>query len=492
MSRRHLAGLELEDLGAAGGVVVYNRSNRVAAFGAHVIELDSGTTAALDLTGYLGTGSITVRGAWADVSATTGERSGTCGSGTNTTSVVKPTGGANWTVDDFNGKWLKLVSSDGATTHYRVVLDTTTTAITIRAASGVDETWTFSVVEPGSTITAVTGADSSLPIVFENVYFGLLDLDRMGKVTVKRCGFDTTQAAGTLDLDDVRAFNMEDCYFGSNGTAILTDVTQTDIDRSVVDGAVTLSNCQNVAADFYSDGASGTPLTIEYARRVRLAYQCSSAGATALVLKGIDNFAPEGTGVTGTSNTGYGIQFSDGGWYDITGVTLTGSTNDIEIEGTAYAYSALGRVDTNGTFVTTGSGTTFCPDTTRWTGVLTYDTQLNQSGRHLTYGYFHYAFTNSLTAYAGGGQGSATALGVGYNRVTTVATANDSVILPSNAVVGGALVTVKNAGAESLDIFPQSGGSINALGANTAYALASGAVARFVSSSATTWDAWTP
>jgi hypothetical protein len=79
--------------------------------------------------------------------------------------------------------------------------------------------------------------------------------------------------------------------------------------------------------------------------------------------------------------------------------------------------------------------------------------------------------TNAITAHAGGGQGSAVALTTDFNRVTTVATAGDSVKLP--AATAGSEVRVTNAAAaNAMDVFPATGEVINALAANTAISVA--------------------
>lgn len=93
--------------------------------------------------------------------------------------------------------------------------------------------------------------------------------------------------------------------------------------------------------------------------------------------------------------------------------------------------------------------------------------------------------TGSITAHAGGGQGSATALSTAVNVVATVASSGDSVKLPT--AIAGMEILVFNQGANPLDIFPVSGGSIDALGANTAYSLAATASRLFVGVSSTAW-----
>ena len=96
-----------------------------------------------------------------------------------------------------------------------------------------------------------------------------------------------------------------------------------------------------------------------------------------------------------------------------------------------------------------------------------------------------FSSVNSLTAHAGGGQGSATPLTAAINRVSTVATIADSVILPTSTV--GNTVTVINAGAASMNVFPASGEAINALGANTAFAVAAGKSCEFICTNTGQW-----
>lgn len=93
---------------------------------------------------------------------------------------------------------------------------------------------------------------------------------------------------------------------------------------------------------------------------------------------------------------------------------------------------------------------------------------------------------DNLVAHAGGGQGAATVLPALLNRVTTVASAGDSVVLPASK--SGMNVTVTNAAASnSMNVFPAAGEAINALGANAAFALAAGKTATFYCYTAAQW-----
>ncbi len=80
------------------------------------------------------------------------------------------------------------------------------------------------------------------------------------------------------------------------------------------------------------------------------------------------------------------------------------------------------------------------------------------------------SFATAITALAGGGQTGAPVLSGIFNRITTVATANDSVILPN--ATPGVEIYVYNATANSANIFPQSGQSIGVVAVNTARAIA--------------------
>jgi hypothetical protein len=95
---------------------------------------------------------------------------------------------------------------------------------------------------------------------------------------------------------------------------------------------------------------------------------------------------------------------------------------------------------------------------------------------------------DNLRAVAGGGQQPSAPLASGttFYRVTTVANSNDSVTLPLSKA--GMFLVVTNAHAtNSVNVFPNLGDNINALGTNNAFALAAGKVALFFCVSAGQW-----
>lgn len=94
---------------------------------------------------------------------------------------------------------------------------------------------------------------------------------------------------------------------------------------------------------------------------------------------------------------------------------------------------------------------------------------------------------NALTAFAGGGQASAVQLKYRIARVTTVATAADSVILPF-AKAGMQMTVINAAAANAMDVFPATGDIINALSANTALSVAANKAIVFTCAVDGTWN----
>jgi hypothetical protein len=95
------------------------------------------------------------------------------------------------------------------------------------------------------------------------------------------------------------------------------------------------------------------------------------------------------------------------------------------------------------------------------------------------------SYADALTAHSGGGQNQAPLIATMISRFTTVAVAGDSTTLPVG--VPGMNITIINASATSMNVFPDTGSTINALGANAAFALAAGKTAVFVTTLAGAW-----
>lgn len=86
------------------------------------------------------------------------------------------------------------------------------------------------------------------------------------------------------------------------------------------------------------------------------------------------------------------------------------------------------------------------------------------------------SYQSAITAFAGGGQASATALTKARNRVDTVATTNDSCKLLT--AVAGTEQEVFNNGANDLNLYPQTGENFLGLAANTPILVVAGSIQR--------------
>ena len=124
----------------------------------------------------------------------------------------------------------------------------------------------------------------------------------------------------------------------------------------------------------------------------------------------------------------------------------------------------------------------------------------NTAGQNsiVSVGFSQISVTNAITAAAGGGQTNAVLLNSAFNRVTVVASADDSVKLPfcgatsgaNGATLGiGSQVWVSNADTtDSMDVFPSAGDAINLLAADAEIAVANTQSKIFTCVAAGTWQ----
>jgi len=91
---------------------------------------------------------------------------------------------------------------------------------------------------------------------------------------------------------------------------------------------------------------------------------------------------------------------------------------------------------------------------------------------------------SAAVSAAGTTQGTATSLVSNINNITTVA-ASSGVVLPT--AVAGMRILIRNTGANTLNIYPATGGTINALATNAAFTLAAGSTTELFASTTTQW-----
>jgi hypothetical protein len=134
----------------------------------------------------------------------------------------------------------------------------------------------------------------------------------------------------------------------------------------------------------------------------------------------------------------------------------------------------------SGAATTAGTVTTAAQPNITSVGTLT---GLTVSGNLVCGGFFD-ASVNAAVSAAGTAQGNATVIASEINVVSTVAS-GAGVALPT--AVAGVRVTLINTAANTLLVYPASGGAINSLATNAAYSLPAGGRLEYVAVSTTQW-----
>lgn len=117
-------------------------------------------------------------------------------------------------------------------------------------------------------------------------------------------------------------------------------------------------------------------------------------------------------------------------------------------------------------------------------GITGTESQWQNSIFHI--GMLRITRTTAWTATVGGAQVGAQQLVYGLNRIATVASSGDSVMLPK--CEGGKMVVVANAAASNAsNVYGQVGEAINALAVNSPFSLAANKVAIFFCTIDGTW-----
>jgi hypothetical protein len=109
----------------------------------------------------------------------------------------------------------------------------------------------------------------------------------------------------------------------------------------------------------------------------------------------------------------------------------------------------------------------------------------NVTGDNLVATSYHIrSITTGITA-AGSTQGTATALTKEINVVSTVSSGANGVVLPT--AVAGIVLIVNNTSANTLNVYPATGGAVNSGSTNAAYSHVSGASIQYYATSGTQW-----
>lgn len=443
------------------------------------VELAAGTYGGFHLDGLEGKYGVTIQGTHSAVTPTTGASSGTAGVGTNTTTLVKPTGASNWTASDLVGSFLKITSGGGSGT-VRPILANTTTTLTVHAVGGMDSTSVFTICRPGTTVTedldapisgstvAVYVANCSAPVTLKGLRFsGTLDYlvrsDNNALVVLDGCLIDVAASVKSVYSTYDTRFVFKNCLVKTAAGVYVEDCAkQCRFESNLLsNGTVRLDRCLNGYVQLEAQGCAGNALYAAQVHYLQGEVKATTCTATPVVLDGVAYFEATGTNkLTGSNpSASYGLSINRSGRYNLVGCDIAGAA-DVDFDGTARPWSLIGAA---GYGVAQKYGSTLVAYATQAKAVVDgnyyYGGELGVSGRFYLDGYCNLSNKGGLVAT---GTTSADALALGqwtFNEFSSVPN-NAGCLLPAGAALPGCLCAIYNAGGNGLKVYAPPGGVV--------------------------------
>ncbi len=481
-----------------------------------VIEIADSVSAydGLNASGFQGSGEV-ILSFPASSPSLTGPTSGAAGSGSTTTTCNLPTGSmTNWASDSLRGLFVRTPSSDSDLPYIRPIKSKTDTSFTFDAIPGFTADIAFEILEVTTTTdqfestgkSAVFMSNSSpvITLFFKPSSSGLdygifssgnLDVQHQGAVLNADFNFESIHS--DRDLSSI----ISNSYAENASPILIENCGTAEIENFVADsviGSFTVENANSAFIQADISGCDSPAFTLRRCNSVVIGMNANDcSGSSAVLFDSCTSMTQQNDGLTGSGNSGYGAEFTNGGQYNVTGASITGDSGDFSIDGSTSGAQTWANLGTYKAMSRYGGGTLLLAGSTAAEMYIleslliagnNFDVSFAQEqhgGRNINYGYFHFATAlvggataDGLTAHAGGGQGSATPCGLGISVFTTVATNNDSAIL-NTGVIGGMMQVVSNLGVASIDVYPPSGGKIDSLSVNAPLTIGPGGGALF-------------
>lgn len=468
----------------------------------------SGDQPGLDIRGRMPGQLLRVVGATSLAALATGLNSFTAGTGTSTTSVAKQTGAADYTSNDLAGKWLKRIGGGGYVAggdNLRPILSNTTTTIAINAMSGLDNTSVCQVVDLASKVDRISAGDpiglrlsgNLGPIELVGLDFsathtldGLLELVDCIDVTLTSCAFSQNLANPSASAARIQKLTLNHCRLTSSADMAISQC-QNVIGTGNVNaggGVIDIQDCTFVdLRKLSADSAPSRVLSIKRAFSVKLEADCNDGGASPLYLESCTSMTAVGGLLTGSGNTGYGLELAGGGQYTITGSTITGSARlsgtpgdhtcgDVLFDTRGASYS----LELGNTYGAMANATMRLVAQTSVTKVIELDNRLwDGSGDHSSRE-LYYGITNpsqGTATAAGSNVSDATQLGAEEHVAITSCSSGQGVKLHNLSALRGVRQWLDNETANACVIYPSNGGTIDG---GSSYSLAVGAMKCFI------------
>lgn len=441
-----------------------------------------GDVSGYDLDGNLPGQTTRIVGATSLATLTTGLNAGTAGTGTTTTSLVKQNGSANLTAHDAIGKWVKRIGGGGYVAdgdNLALIIENTTSAFTLDAPlAGLDDTSLYQIVDLASVPQAISGSDLVAiriqnclgPVELVGLQLTQSGLDSLveiigsTKVILTACNIAVSTNNPSVIVPLGTKFEMNHCRIAAGA-----DIEASEAFSFVANGVTnSAGGVIDVSDSVYVDirklratSSVDRVLSIKRCFSSKVEAACSGGGATPIYLEDTTTFTAVGGGLTGSGNTGYGLEVGrSGGLITLTGSSITGGTGDVLFEGNAITWSnELGS--TYGAVRSASGGIVAQVAVTK---TIVYGNQLfygsgDHSSRELFYGIINPAQNTGLTA-TGSSVSDALALPAGQFYRIDSAPVGTGVKIHNAAALAGPQVTIFNNGANNLKVYPPTTGTI--------------------------------
>jgi hypothetical protein len=376
------------------------------------------------------------------------------------------------------------------------LLSVSGTGILVQTSPGVYAARSIAGTTNRVTVTNADGASGNPTLDISTAYVGQATITTLG--TVGTGVWQGTTVGATFGGTGQTSYAVGDILY-ANTTTTLAKLADIATGNALISGGVsTAPSWGKIGLATHVSGTlgvanGGTGLTttptngqIDIGNGTGFTRAALTAGTAISVTNGAGTITIANTGVTSNvAGTGISVSGATGA------VTITNTGVTSAVAGTGISVSgATGAVTFTNTGATSIAGTTNQITASAATGAITLSTPTTFTAPGyvaITTGLYE-STTTGITA-AGATLGTATALTTSFNLVSTVA-AGTGVSLPAPTLAGWA-VTIRNGGANTLNIYPNSAtATINGGAAGTPITLATGATVTIEASTAGASSAW--
>lgn len=455
--------------------------------------------------------TLRIVGAFALYAPATGVGIGRAGVGSSAVSVVKPTGTADWTVNDLRGKYLRVVAGGGAPTDaangeqiLRPILSNNTTTISVNPVSGMDATTRFQIVTLATQVDQISSADKigiklascfipveiyGLDFTNVNALDSLISATDSSSLFIEGCNIGYNTANPAFDVRRCNEVDINHCVMTGSGDIYAQacfSFQSVGLDARA-GGVVSVQDCLYASVTKYtSDSAPSRVLSMVRVLTGLAEVTANNGAATPIALESVSSFTATGSAfLTGTGNVGtacYGVEIDKSGQYTLTGSTIAGDDGDVLFMNNAVTWANL----SGGTYGIAEEHAGNALANSSYSKALKYGNYTflgtcEFSSRVLYYGVNNPSQITGLTALGATSGTAYQMLQQAFYRFDTVAAGTGARLIAAAVVaLPGVVLMVYNNGANALNVYPPSGGQIDAAGADVPFVLAVGAIKQFV------------